>query len=213
MKFRPQDRMLQLGVVPPVTGLLKQEFPQASASLWQRGAKTGHRRALERVPEFEGSGPVARRARLAVSLAALLVGFDKAAPEGSGWDEDAFVRAERAALRAPIVQMLAAGPDPLADEGVRELAGLFASGRGASAGPWAGEVRLEGGVGGEPPVLACRAVSCAIARMCAAENRPRLAPPLCEVETSLAASCGAAVERASCLARGDRACELRFRHS
>lgn len=213
MKFRPQDRMLQLGVVPPVTGFLKREFPGASPSLWQSRAKASHRQALARVPDFEGQGPVAKRARLAISLAALLLGFDKAAPEGlPSWPE-AFAGAERAALGAPIVAMLAAGPDPLSDEGVRELSGLFEAGAAGAPGPWAGAVRLEGGAPGERPALACSVASCAIARMCAAENRPRLAPSLCSVEAALAASCGARVERSSCLADGARSCELLFRRA
>lgn len=211
MKFRPTDRMLQLGVTPALTTYVKESFPGVSASLWQRNAKAAHRRILEAADEVPGDGAFARQGHLIVSLAALLVGFHVAAPQEADFDEAAFARMVDVALATPIFAMLFAGGRPFSDEGTRELEALLAAGcESTAAGLWAGSLSLEGSPG-EPggQALLCTVSRCGLVQLCVREKRLYLLKHLCRIEDAQAALCGCSLARTSCLACGGRHCEIR----
>ena len=210
MKFRPTDRMLQLGVTPVLTTFVRDAYPGVSASLWQRNAKTAHRRIVEGADEIPGEGAFARQGHLFVSLAALLVAFHVAAPEEVELDEATFARMVDAALATPIFAMLFAGARPFSDEGVRELTELLAAGSAlASAGLWAGGLRLEGDPGeGGGQTLACTVARCGLVSLCVREKRLYLLKHLCRIEDAVAALGGCSLERASCAACGAQRCEI-----
>lgn len=211
MRFRPSDRMLQLGVVPQLTAYVRQEYPQASASLWQRGAKAAHRRILARASEIEGDGPFAKQARTVVSLASLLLAFHESATEGVEVDEASFARMVDAALGTPIAHMLFAGADPFSEAGTRELAGLLQAGASSQDTlQWAGTLRLEDAPGqGGGRVLVAEVARCGLLRLCVMEQRLYLLKHLCKIEGLQAAACGARLSCDACLACGDRTCVLR----
>ena len=203
--------MLQLGVTPVLTTFVREAYPGVSASLWQRNAKTAHRRIVEAAEELPGEGAFARQGHLFVSLAALLVAFHVVAPEEVDLDEATFVRMVDTALATPIFAMLFAGARPFSDEGVRELDGLLGFGA-ASANPglWAGSLRLQGDPGeGGGQALSCTVTRCGLKNLCVREKRLYLLKHLCRIENAIAALAGCSLERASCAACGAQSCEIR----
>lgn len=210
MKFRPSDRMLQLGVVPALTAFVRREHPGASPSIWQRDAKAAHRRMVAACEEAPGDGPFARQAHAAVSLAALLLGFHEAAPAGTEVGEGEFSRMVDAALATPIVHMAFAGADPFSEAGTRELAALLETCPGAGkGGVWAGTLRVEGDAAAGSQALACTVAHCGLMPLAVQEKRYYLLKYLCKIEAVQAAAWGARLERAACIAQGDPRCELR----
>ena len=209
MKFRPTDRMLQLGVAPTLTTYVKEAYPGTSASLWQRNAKNAHRRIVLAAPEVPGEGTFARQGHLVVSLAALLVGFHAAAPEGVTVDDATFSHMVDLALHTPIFSMLFAGGQPFSDEGTREMGELLAVGQASGErGLWAGSLRLEGDPGNGQRLVA-NVTRCGLMQLCVAEKRLYLLKHLCRIEEAQAACCGVELERTSCIGCADRVCELR----
>lgn len=213
MKFSPNDRMLQLGVVPAVTAIIKRAYPDASASLWQREAKRAHRRIVDGCVCAPGEGPCARQGHTVLSLAALLVGFHASAPEGIDVSLATFDEMVDAALCTPIVQMAFAGAKarPFSEEGIRELASLL-GGPGSSTEPgvWWGSLRIEAGTadtGGQ--ALVCTVKRCGLMGMCVHEKRFFLLSHLCRIEEALAASNGLVLTCGPCIAHGESSCELR----
>jgi len=207
MKFRPTDRMLQLGVTPTLTNFVKEAYPGTSASLWQRNAKAAHRRALEAADEIPGDGPFARQAHLFVSLAALLLGFHSCAPQEVDFDEATFGRMVDAALATPIFAMLFGGAQPFSDDGVRELYDLLAAGAASAArGQWAGALAREGGPDG---ALAFDVARCGLMQLCVQEKRLYLLKYLCRVEDAAAALAGCSLVRDACIACGSQRCAIR----
>ncbi len=210
MKFRPSDRMLQLGVVPTLTSFVRTEYPEASPSLWQRDAKNAHRRMVAACEETAGDGPFARQTHATVSLAGLLLGFHEAAPEGVEVSGEAFARMVDAALATPIVHMTFAGARPFSEAGIRELEGLLARAPSpGKAGVWSGTLRVEGDEAAGSQVLACTVAHCGLMPLAVQEKRFYLLGHLCKIEAVQAAACGARLERSACLACGAPACELR----
>lgn len=210
MKFSPVDRMMQLGVVPALTRHVREEFPQASASLWQRAAKAEHRRMVRGCAEPAGDGPFARQAHAAVSLAVLLLAFHESAPEGCEVDVASFGRMVDIALATPIVHMSFSAGDPFAETSTRELERLIAThGMPAAPGRWCGRLRLEGGSAAGDQAIACTVERCGLLPLAVQEKRFYLLEKLCKIEAVQAAACGARLSCASCIAKGDPQCELR----
>lgn len=212
MKFTPGDRMLELGVVPALTNHVKEAYPEASASLWQRDAKRTHRRIVDTCRCAPEDGPFSRQGHALVSLAALLLGFHVAAPEGTEVDAEAFGRMVDVALATPIVQMTFASAQActFSEEGRRELSSLLqAPSGGVEPGVWHGTLSLEGEAGQPGCVLACTVSRCGLMDMCVCEKRFFLLERLCVLEKALAAANGLDLTCTSCVARGDRICELR----
>lgn len=210
MKFGLTDHIVQLGVVPTLTAHLRREYPEESASLWQRGAKAHHRRIVESLPEVARVSPLARQVRGALSLCCLLVGFHVAAPRQAGFSCEAFDALVQRSLCSPAVPFVLGAVDYL-DPAAREALGdFFAAGRGASD-----QKVFQGSVDAcgrddAPCSLRCTVTRCGLVRMLAEEKRFFLLGSLCQVEESMAALGGGDLVRASCIARGDACCELRF---
>lgn len=210
MKFRPTDRMLQLGVVPALTNHIKRAYPEASASLWQRDAKAAHRRILEPMPDVPGDGPFARQLHGFVSLAALLLAFHESAPDGTKVDDAGFGTLVDLALVTPIVRMTFAAPSPFSEEGIRELEQIVEAQR-SSAHPaaWSAALALSGDSGSNDQSLVFSVARCGLLAMCVREKRFYLLGQLCRIEGALAASGGVRLVCDDCLARGDQRCTIR----
>ena len=210
MKFSPADRMIQLGVVPTLTRYVKGEYPQVSASIWQRAAKASHHRIVQSCAEPATEGPFARQAHAAVSLAALLVAFHESAPEGVEIDAASFGTMVDLALATPIVHMSFAVGDPFAESSTRELERLIATqGEPSAPGRWCGRLRLEGDGPAGDQALVCTVERCGLLPLTVQEKRFYLLEKLCKIEAVQAAACGARLSCPACIAKGDPCCELR----
>lgn len=211
MRFSPSDRMLQLGIVPAVTSWIKESFPSSSASVWQRGAKSEHRRIVAAVQDVAADGVLARQGHAVLSLAALLIGFYKAAPDDVVFGAADFDRMVDVCLATAIVCMTFAGAEPLSDAGIRELERLLEPGRSRGTETyWEGNLRLEGEPKTPGQTLVCSVTRCGLRSLCIREKCLFLLRHLCKIEAAQARFNGCRLSVAACMAGGSPACELRL---
>ncbi len=211
MKFSGTDKMLQLGVVPTLAGLIEERYPNVSASVWQRKAKTIQRDLMDGIAEPEGDSVFAQELHAMLGLAALLLAFDMAAPAGIEPTGEDFDRMVKTTLSAPIVQMtFGTGGDLFSEAGIREITQFLK--RDASAvrpGSWRGELRREGDAGSPGEALVCTLTQCGLAQLCLLAERPYLLKYLCPLEIYVLESNDVLVHATCGIATGSSCCELR----
>lgn len=204
------ERMAQHGIVPALTEHLKRAYPDVSASLWQRRAKTEYKRIVAALDEPLGDGVYARQQRMVRAVAALLLAFHEGAPQDVDLDEGAFSKMVDVALATPVVHMAFSGFDPFSDEGTRAVEAQLAAGREAE-GPdcWAGTLRVAGDQVAEraSEFVICME-RCGLLQMCVREKRLYLLKHLCRIEAVQAAAWGGILSFGACIADGGRCCEL-----